>query len=70
MHLFRVYTIEMTMRMVFPVEMGILWKSHENANKTPTWEWKREGVGMNVDGNGHDPYSHGKNSTDFVTLTQ
>ena len=67
MHLFRVYTIEMTMRMVFPVEMGILWKSHENANKTPTWEWKREDVGMNVDGNGHDPYSHGKNSTDFVT---
>ena len=49
------YNIEMTMGTGFPVGMGIL----RNGNKPSVSEWEREAVGMNVDGNGVNPYSHG-----------
>ena len=44
------------------------WESHRNGNKTPTWEPKREGVGMNVDGNGIDLFPREKNPMDLCTV--
>ena len=54
--------------MGFPVGIGIPWVSYGNGIKTPTWEWEWGGVGMKVDGNGNDPYFHGKFPTDFLLL--
>ena len=50
--------LEMTMGMGFPMEMRYFMGISLDGNKTPIWEW--EGVGMNVDGNGNDSYSHGE----------
>jgi len=52
---------EMTLGMGIPWEWECPWvESYGNGNKTPTWELGWEGVGMNVDGNGNDPYSYEK----------
>ena len=50
--------LEMTMGMGFPMEMRYFMGISLDGNKTPIWEW--EGVGMNVDRNGNDSYSHGE----------
>jgi len=55
--------------MGFPVGIGIPWVSYGNGIKTPTWEWEWGGVGMKVDGNGNDPYFHGKFPTDFFAVS-
>jgi len=41
-------------------------KGIPNGNKTSTRKWEWEGVGMNVDENGNDPYSHGKKFTQNI----
>jgi len=68
----------MSMGMGFPMRMGIPWEWESRGNlmgmrMTPTWEWERKRVGMNVGGNGndpyfHDPYSHGKKFSQFLLL--
>ena len=59
----------MTIGMWLPTELGIPWESYGNGNKTPTWEYEWEGVGMSVDGNWNDPYFHWENPTFWSTCT-
>ena len=48
--------LQMTVKMGLPTGMGIPWESTGNPmrirNKTATSKWEREGVGINVVGNG------------------
>ena len=51
--------------MLMPISRDNHRNGIRNGNKTPDWECKWERVGKTIDGNGNDPYSHGKNSHGF-----
>jgi len=53
------FRVKMAMGMGFPIPMRMPchpWESSGNWNKTPVWEWEREGMGKTVDRNGNDPW--------------